>query len=340
MSSTDVSYSKGTEQAPPKPEISPSRQFTGDKARRLLSDLAPFADSLSKGVAGLAIAMYVCGFLVVSLHHANYGFVGTNPFRPRILAAGAWFMFFTVIPVAIAIRYKERSWVSFIGSLAFVLLLFYGISNVLFYLLFDLRNPASVSPYHRWSYWAWGAATLVAAGVYLYASNSKKTTANFLAVTSGAYVLFTLGMRLQAYLIMHDFESGDLALWFFAIFAITVLQLKSKPGDYSGERIKGLGVDLGLLFLILFVFGHHYYPHIKSSWGGGAPVSVTIYFSKDSAIKPNQSISAQLVEESDEGFYVVGQKDTRALFVPRNAVSLVYFSDSISDSSLLTSGNK
>jgi hypothetical protein len=180
-----------------------------------------------------------------------------------------------------------------------------------------------------------GAATLTAAVVYVYASNYKKTTANFLAGASGAYVLFTLGMRLQSYLIMHDFESGDLALWFFVIFAITVLQLKSKPGDYSGDRIKGLGTDLGLLFLIVFAFGHHYYPHIKSSWGGGAPVAVTIYFSKESVIKPGESMPAQLVEESDEGYYVVGQKDSRAFFVPRNAVSLLYFSDWVSDSSFL-----
>lgn len=100
-----------------------------------------------------------------------------------------------------------------------------------------------------------------------------------------------------------------------------------------GSRV--LGTDLGLLFLIVFVFGHHYYPHIKSSWGGGAPVAVTIYFSKDSVIKPSESLSAELVEESDEGYYIVGQKDSRAVFVPRNAVSLLYFSDSVSDSSFL-----
>src|SRR5450631_4416540 len=167
-----------------------SAELKPESSRNFLTDLAPWADTLSKGVAAIAIAAYVCGFLIVSLHHANYGFVGTNPFRPRILAAGAWFMFFTIIPVAIASRYKERSWVSVVGSLAFALLIFYGISNVLFFLLFDLGHPPSIS--HRWSYWAWGAATLVAAVAYMYASNSKKATANFLAIASGVYVLSTL----------------------------------------------------------------------------------------------------------------------------------------------------
>jgi hypothetical protein len=64
-------------------------------------------------------------------------------------------------------------------------------------------------------------------------------------------------------------------------------------------------------------------PHLKASWGGGTPVSVTVYFTKDSAISPNKAISAQLIEESDEGFYIVGPKESRAIFVPRSSVALV-----------------
>jgi hypothetical protein len=54
----------------------------------ILTAASPWADTLSKAVAGLAVALYASGFLVVSLHHSNFGFVGTNPFRPRVLAAG------------------------------------------------------------------------------------------------------------------------------------------------------------------------------------------------------------------------------------------------------------
>jgi hypothetical protein len=83
------------------------------------------------------------------------------------------------------------------------------------------------------------------------------------------------------------------------------------------------------------MFARYYYPHLTASWGGGTPVSVTIYFTKDSAISPNKAVSAQLIEESDEGFYLVGPKETRAIFVPRSAVALVYFSDTVADSPLL-----
>src|ERR1019366_7128567 len=68
-------------------------------SRKLLTDLAPWADSLSKGVAAIAIAVYACGFLIVSLHHSKYGFIGTNLFRPHIVAAGAGLVVFFSIPL-------------------------------------------------------------------------------------------------------------------------------------------------------------------------------------------------------------------------------------------------
>jgi hypothetical protein len=52
-------------------------------------------------------------------------------------------------------------------------------------------------------------------------------------------------------------------------------------------------------------------------------------------ISPNDSESVQLVDESDAGFYIVGPGESKAIFVPRNSVSLVYFSDDPSDSELL-----
>jgi hypothetical protein len=84
----------------------------------------------------------------------------------------------------------------------------------------------------------------------------------------------------------------------------------------------------------LLAFASFYYPHIKSSWGGGAPIPVTIYFTKDSIIMPSQSVGALLVDESDAGLYVVGKNDKKATFIPRSAVGLVYYSDDISGFSL------
>jgi hypothetical protein len=220
--------------------------------RSFLTDLAPWADTLSKSVAAIAIALYVCGFLIFSLHHANYGFVVTSPFRPRILAAGAWFVFFTAIPVAIATRYRERPWVSVVGGLAFALFIFYGMSNVLFFLLFDLeQHPPSVGPY-RWTYWVWMVAILVAATAYVYASRSKKTTANLLAVASGAFVLFTLGMwpeqaisHTQAESVMEIFRQQRLRFRPTAS-SISALKLLLSIREVPRERFRFEGARPGI----------------------------------------------------------------------------------------------
>jgi hypothetical protein len=76
-------------------------------------------------------------------------------------------------------------------------------------------------------------------------------------------------------------------------------------------------------------------PILRHRGAGGTPVAVTIYFTKDSVISPNKTASAQLIEEPDEGSYIVGPKETRAIFVPRSAVALVYFSDKVTGSPLL-----
>ena len=65
---------------------------------------------------------------------------------------------------------------------------------------------------------------------------------------------------------------------------------------------------------------------------------MTVYFTKNSLVNPTKSVQAQLIEEYDEG-YIVGPKDSKAIFVPRSAVALIYFSDKPVES-LMLQGNK
>ncbi len=92
---------------------------------------------------------------------------------------------------------------------------------------------------------------------------------------------------------------------------------------------------MGVLLGAILIFSQYVYPHLKTSWGGGTPANVTVYFSKDSFLSPNKSVRAQLIEESDEGFYIVGPKESKAIFVPRSAIAMIYFSDKPTDSPML-----
>jgi hypothetical protein len=115
---------------------------------------------------------------------------------------------------------------------------------------------------------------------------------------------------------------ASVALWFMA--SGFVLRVRSLPWNYLIRNWKSNGF---LALMSITGFATFYYPHIKPSWGGGEPVSATIYFAKDSPILPGRSVSAQILEETDSGLYVIGGGDKKATFIPRNAVAMVYYSD-------------
>src|ERR1700688_2869382 len=95
--------------------------------QEFLAAAAPWAETLSKAIAGIVIALYACGFLIVSLYHSRFGFVGTNPFRPRVLAAGAWFFFFTAIPVWAALIFRTEPWKNLAKDAYALWIGFYGL---------------------------------------------------------------------------------------------------------------------------------------------------------------------------------------------------------------------
>jgi hypothetical protein len=147
----------------------------------------------------------------------------------------------------------------------------------------------------------------------------------------------TIGLAYSVYLDQVDtFVNGHcgmsaVILWFFGVgvLALTEMRVRSwkvKLGDWTWSTVQLLGA--------LLLFASYYYPHIKSSWGGGRPIPVTIYFKSQSVILPGQSVNALLIDETDPGFYVVGKKDNKATLIPRESVGLLYFSDNVSDFSL------
>jgi beta-lactamase class D len=65
-----------------------------------------------------------------------------------------------------------------------------------------------------------------------------------------------------------------------------------------------------------------------------------IYFSKDSALRPGKSVALDLVDETEEGYYVVSKGERTAVYVPRSTVSLILYADNAQDSGLLRDSNK
>jgi len=296
----------------------------------------PILEAVSKSVAVLVLVLYVCGYLVTSIYQSKYGFTEVSALRPRIVSAGAWFFLFILIPFAIVNsvlkqKFKWQAedswWARFTSMLG---LYYFACQSLALFFSWFFDFPYDSTP-----------APTTAAGIVrvcvkailffslLFAANYKHLPKTVSFVAMIIFVgYFLLWSSLSDLFVPNTFNINSIWLWFFVMGALLATEMRGRAwklrlGDWPQSVLYLLGA--------LFVFGHFYYPHIKSSLGGGTPTPVFICFTKESGLAPN-NVSAYLIDETDAGLYLVGSGGARATFVPRSMVGLVYFSDSPSGS--------
>lgn len=272
-----------------------------------LSAVTPWVETMSKGVAGVVIVVYVCGFLI---------------------AAGMWYLFFVSIPVSIATGYRSVPWRR-IGKNSPGLWLFCYSTSIVIDLLFN-STSVSVTSMPVWAFVTLGVVWLL----LIVATRSSKIPEWVAVIVAVLLTAVYLVNPVRTLLFEHGFDTSSVALWFFVTTLLTIIefQIRTKEDLITDG---GWSKPMAVVFALLLMFAQYYYPHLKASWGGGTPADVTVYFTKNSSIDPGKWVQAQLIEESDDGFYIVGPKESKAVFVPRSMVALIYFGDKIGDSSLL-----
>ncbi len=190
--------------------------------------------------------------------------------------------------------------------------------------------------------WWWIVIFIVVWALLVFLTSSYPKFPEWIAITGSVLLsLLYVADPLRRFF-KHEFNTASLALWFFVTFIVVLFEFKIRNRE-NLISYGGWSKPLAVLFAALLVFSQYVYPHLKASWGGGTPANVTIYFTKDSMISPDGNAQAQLIEESDDGFYIVGVAEPKAVFVPRSAVALIYFADKPTDSTILRQhlkGNK
>jgi hypothetical protein len=307
----------------------------------LPAPVAASLETISKSVAAFAILLYGCGYLITSIYYSGYGFTETSPLRPRIVAAGAWFLLFTLIPFALVTRVlRSNHYVKAKGKWWFkaptFVFLYFGVC-LLFATqarwIFDLDTYTVPAGSSQMDWKVWVPLLLIIplsilVGLVLNWLRVPPSASAIWVAVAAVLMVWSFGRDV---FVRGYFGMGAIVVWFFAVGIIAFFEMRVRSwrmvlGDWSWSTILVLGA--------LLVFASFYYPHIKSSWGGGKPIPVTIYLTKDSVIMPGQIVNALLIDESDSGLYVVGKGDKKATFIPHNSVGLVYFSDNVSDFSL------
>lgn len=65
--------------------------------------------------------------------------------------------------------------------------------------------------------------------------------------------------------------------------------------------------------------------NIRSELGGGSPTPAVLYLERPVALLDSTVADVALLDETDQGFYVLPPGKTKALFVRRSDVRSIYF---------------
>jgi hypothetical protein len=312
------------------------QQDSSSSAKMKVSELL---DAISKiTVAGL-LALYACGFVIISISNAEYGFTEVNPLRARILGAGALFAALTAAPLMIAHTFFPRREIADAEqryARNIVAVTRYLLKCNSYVLPLMLIYAASVAPAQATkTFWKWSVFIFI---MILLVSLSHFIEWGDKAYTKHPRKVMIVGSVLLLFFFVWLFvEKTDnrffveLETWFFGVGLLIAIDRWTfwkgagrRMSEWSAQNWSAL---LLLMFPMLFYFARVVYPMIQPSWGGGSPTRVIVYFSKDSRILPNQQFEGALIDESDSGMYVVKRGERQAIFIPRQAVSALYFAD-------------
>jgi len=303
-------------------------QIHNERSGQQTATLLPTIDLISKMVALCIGFIYVSGFLITSLNDFRYGFSEMNPFRPRILAAGGWFLLFCAVPFElIRLLLKHPVWKPDIPAwYKAVPLIFFYFSETCFLTLwagvpfaFDDDHLPKVVTTEMIVVLVILSTVLISLVVFL-----EKIPKRVKAALTFAVAAYLVWLDCDQLFRKKLFEFTALQLWFFAFGAIALIELKSRQWKFQlGYWPRGV-----VLYLAgLTAFATIYYPHLKASYGGGAPIPIQVTFASASPVFPGQQMNCLLVDETDSAFYLTGKNETHATLVPKSSVVMVRFSD-------------
>jgi hypothetical protein len=295
------------------------------------SQFRSILETVSKAGAVLLATVYAAGFLIVVLHHAQYGIAEFNPLKPKIFSAGILFILLFAVPAIAAYRFyapstkaddanpeqpKKPAWTILTRIFDFYLFSFTLAQPWMF-----LFGRSGSELLERVPWWAILTVFVLLVGVIFIGRRLGK---NKPAVALG------LSVFLAAVFFTGELRYGEratfwLALWFYVIGVGTIL---FRRGLVELEKIKKLEWErLAPTFLIfpLSIYATQVYGKIKPPYGGGMPTPVTLHFSGKNPLSEHDDEGRfLLIDETDHGYYLLkNAQEKKSYFIRRDAVVVV-----------------
>jgi hypothetical protein len=311
-------------------------------------------EAIAKGITYALPFVYLCGFVILSLFEAEFGITDLSLVRVKTLAAGLLFALFITYPALVSLRAfqlfgfkKPGSTVVNIGHDS-NMPYFYVIQIMELYVMSSLiamgllpfwthkprawitGTPAYQEPGH-FSFLTFSAGVMTTVVFFLgvMPSIGGLIRKHFSAKPLRCAVLISLVSLLW---LIWNFEMSDrmffeLVAWCYSVGLASIL---AGRGIEKGEDLKSTDWELGILVafsLLVPWFATSFYGNIKPAFGGGSPGSAKLYLKEDNAILRAKIVDVLIVEETEQGYYVVDPtKDSKAaVFVPRSSVSTAEF---------------
>lgn len=275
-----------------------------------------------------AIAIYVCGFVVLSVQHASLGLPQVNLLRPRILSAGVLLIVFAGIPTLgmfqigevrefltgnHAVKDRFRATVR-LGPVAIM---------ALAVLAFLFRQLLVGSPGTHDFRGFLGLALSIGLITALEVWFPPVWVRRLIITVSVAWLIFCVYLTMD--------KTLYILLGWFSWCAFTTVQtygaLKRPEELWTVnlfQTIVGTVITFGF-------FAVYVYPRIPAIRGGGEAIPATLSFvlqDKQPPVGTTQQLKVWMVDETDTGFYFLQSKESKkAVFVPRNEVSAIFFGE-------------
>jgi hypothetical protein len=287
---------------------------------------------IAKAAALVVISCYVIGYLLVAINDSNHGFLEAGLVKPRAIAAGAIFIFVTVLPSLLtqrafpaAIRGEPESkrqvtarWLlgltDYVGGSAVAALVMSS-----FFVSGGPTQPqsTSIAPQMVLVCVALANAFIRFGAVALY---KERPVVWALFCLAGVTAISVALYRLRGSAMPGCFG------WSFGVSAVMNSFLSDIKRGIRPLPMVGIA-SLLLALSAIPLYALFFFPFMKPSWGGGAPIPIVVYLSKDYPIRPSEKLKANLLETSDSGFYLTFGDDEKVTYVPRASVAAMEFTN-------------
>jgi hypothetical protein len=299
------------------------------------STLTPVTESLefvAKFAALFLALVYAVGFVIISIHHAQFSIPEFDPLKPKIFSTGLVFFVLVATPILTAYRTFGLFGLRGVGfilkskpenadTLKFLLgVAFYYAASGLAWVIGQIFivDITHFKPWGTtWEFISLGCITITGFLVRAYFDKCPNT-----------FVLATLANVALSIFVTLRFENHRLlimTLWFYIVGlgGLAYTHLLSDPSQHKTVEWER---QIPILAIVLLVYGSLIYKDITPYFGGGIPVPITMYFSSKIPLTDSDSMEVQLLEQTAEGYYVLRSGDEKhAYFIRHDLVSAVHF---------------